>query len=345
MAISTISKRWVKKVLMGAGAARVAQRFGPPSAAILAYHSVQDYPEACADTIGINNIHSTAVFTRQMELLVRAFNPVALEDVLLFAAGEKKLPPRSVAVTFDDGYADNYEIVAPLLNRFGIRGVFYVTVDAIGSESLPWAIRLRHAFRTTRLKAWPEPGNGRFFTLSNMDDRRRAFMVACGQCARLVDIAQEQLVRSVETELETAPPAAHGIMMNWAQVRRLHETGHTVGSHTLSHPNMAFVTEEEARHEFGESKRRLEEQLGAPVRHFSYPHPALDPNYTQRTATMSRQAGFASGVTTVSAPVRRGQDASLLPRLYTLHDDNDFRWHLERSFFARGGGQSRSYGG
>jgi len=336
LAISSVSKRWLKRALMTAGAARLAGRFAPPSAVILAYHSVRDHPETCADTIGVNNIHSTAVFTRQMELVARAFHPVTLEDILLFLTGEGELPPRAVAVTFDDGYADNCEIAAPVLERFGIRGAFYVTVDAIGNGSLPWFIRLRHAFWTPRQKQWREPGNGRVFTLSDSDGQRAAFLAACDQCARLVGDAQAQLVRSIEDELKAAPPAAGGIMMNWDQVRRLHAAGHVVGSHTLSHPNMAYVTEEEARHEFVESKRRLETQLGTAVRHFSYPHPALNPNYTQRTAAMSREAGFASGVTTVSAPVRRGQDAWLLPRIYTLNHPIDFRWHLERSFFQHG---------
>ncbi|MGH9359219.1 MAG: polysaccharide deacetylase family protein [Terriglobia bacterium] len=343
MAVSSIAKRWAKKVLLVTGAARRAALSAPPSAALLAYHSVQDHPQAGADTIGVKNIHSTAVFTRQMELLARAFYPVTLEDVLLFADGQKRLPPRSVAVTFDDGYLDNYEIVAPVLDRFGIRGTFYVIVDSLDGGNLPWFIRLRRAFWTTQLKIWREPANGIAFSLEKENGRRTAFLAACGNCARLVGSAQEEFVRSIETGLESLPPAPDGIMMQWDHVRRLHAAGHTVGSHTLCHPNMAFISEGDARREFTESKRRLEEELGAEVRHFSYPHPALDPNCTPQTAAISREIGFTSGVTTVNGPVREGQNAWLLPRLYTLSHLDDFRWHLERAFFAPGEGQAHSY--
>ncbi len=339
MAISTITKRWVKKALLTVGAPRLAARSAPPSAAILAYHSVQDNPQACASTIGLTNIHSTATFTRQMELLAREFHPVPLEDVLLFAARQKRIPPRSVAVTFDDGYLDNYEIAAPVLDRFGIQGTFYVITGSVGGGNLPWFVRLRHAFWATERKLWSQPGDGKRFSLDSPAGRRTAFLAACDNCARLAGPAQEEFVCSIETGLESPPPAPDGIMMGWDHLRRLHAAGHRVGSHTLCHPNMAFIGEEEARREFTESKRQLEDELGAEARHFSYPHPALDPNCTAQTAAMSREIGFASGVTTVNGAVREGQNPWLLPRLYTLCHATDFLWHLEGAFFDRGEGK------
>ncbi|MGH9356282.1 MAG: polysaccharide deacetylase family protein [Terriglobia bacterium] len=345
MEFSILSKRLVKKALLSAGVARIAARFRPPSAAILAYHSVQEDPEDYANTIGVNNIHSTSVFRSQMELVARKFHPITVDDILLFLTGEKQLPPRSVAVTFDDGYLDNFELVAPVLERYGIRGAFYVMVDAICGPGLPWFIRLRHAFWTTRLKTWREPGSGAIFALGDLDGRREAFLAACCHCAKLVGVAQEQLVRSIECDLDAAPVKTGKIMMGWDEVRRLRAAGHTVGSHTLCHPNVAFIRPEEALHEFTESKRRLEERLGGEVRHFSYPHPVLDPNYTEETAIMSREAGFRSGVTTVNAPVDRRQNAWSLPRLYTLRHPDDFRWHLEKAFVALHDGRSKSYEG
>ena len=345
MKFSVLSKRLVKKALLETGVARIASRFRPPAAAILAYHSVQDNPEDYAKTIGVNNIHSTLVFASQMELVARKFHPVTVDDILLFLRGEKQLPPRSVAVTFDDGYLDNFELVAPVLERYGIRGAFYVMVDAIGSAVLPWFIRLRHAFWTTRLKTWRGPGNGTVFALGNLDGRRVAFLAACCHCAKLVGVAQEQLLRSIERDLEAAPVKAGKIMMGWDELCRLCAAGHIIGSHTLCHPNVAFIRPEEALHEFTESKRRLQAHLGVEVRHFSYPHPVLDPNYTEETAIMSREAGFESGVTTVNAPVDRGQNAWSLPRLYTLKHPDDFHWHLEKAFFASHDGESKSYEG
>ena len=52
-----------------------------------------------------------------------------------------------------------------------------------------------------------------------------------------------------------------------------------MGSHTLTHPNVAHVISEEIlSRELGESKRKIEEAIGSAVDHFSYPHPALIPS-------------------------------------------------------------------
>ncbi len=320
----------------------LAARFAPPAALILAYHSIHNHPDEYADTIGANNIHETSVFEKHMELVARNFSSVTLDEILLFLEGKRSLPPRAVAVTFDDGYRDNLEFAAPVLARYGIRGTFFVTVDYIGASKLPWFIRLRYAFWNTRLVSWRGPWSERTFKLESLEDRRCAFLAACEYGARRVGAAQEEVISGIEHELEIEPPAANEMMMTWDEVRKLHSAGHLIGSHTLTHPNMAFVGEQEARLEFQESKRRLEKELGVRVEHFSYPHPVLDPNWTDRTAAICREVGFVSGVTTVSAPVRRGQNPYSLPRLYTPRELSDFRWHLERSLFQRAQGRAHA---
>jgi len=342
LVLTANSKRWVKRVLTASHAMSLAARFAPPAALILAYHSIHDHPGRYADTIGINNIHETSIFKKHMELVARNFRPVTLEEILLFLEGKESLPPRAVAVTFDDGYQDNLEFAAPVLAHYGIRGAFFVTVDYIGASKLPWFIRLRYAFWNTRLLSWRDPWSERTFKLESLEERRCAFLAACEYGARRVGAAQEEVVLRIERMLEVEPPAANGMMMTWEEVRKLHREGHLIGSHTLTHPNMAFVSEQEARQEFQESKNRLEKELGVRVEHFSYPHPVLDPNWTEQTVEISREVGFVSGVTTESAPVRRGQSPYSLPRLYTPRELSDFRWHLERSLFQRGQGRMQA---
>ena len=140
-----------KSALNRSGILRLAQGLGPTRVAILKYHSVQDDPARFEHSIGAGIIHSRRCFSEQMELLARRYNPVTLDDALLFLRGEKRLPRRPVVVTFDDGYLDNFEIAAPIMNRLGIPGTFYVMVAAIATERPPWFCRVRHAFGTTRI--------------------------------------------------------------------------------------------------------------------------------------------------------------------------------------------------
>lgn len=82
--------------------------------------------------------------------------------------------------------------------------------------------------------------------------------------------------------------------MSWEQVRAMHAAGMEIGSHTMNHADLTGLSLEEARVEIGESKRVLEEQLGAPVVSFSYPAGSNTPEL----AIAVRDAGYSNAVTT-----------------------------------------------
>lgn len=328
-----MGKNWIKRGLIASGATRAAGVFAGKKAVILMYHSVMDDPARQALTLG-EIIHSTAVFRGQMELLARKYHPVSLDDVLLFLRGEKELPARPVVVTFDDGYADNHALAMPILNQTGVPATFYTTVDCIETGTLPWPSRLRHAFLTTQRSQWEEPG-GAIWLLKQDADRQRAFLRASDHAAKLAGQLQNQFVHSIETQLEVRPPgSAEGLMMTWEQVRGLVANGHLVGSHTLTHPNMAQIKDAEAETEMSESKQRIEQVLLSPVVHFSYPCPALSPHWKKSTVAMSLQAGYHTAVTTDAGQVRRNDDPLSLHRTRPTKNVEGLHWNLECSFLG-----------
>ena len=80
-------------------------------------------------------------------------------------------------------------------------------------------------------------------------------------------------------------------MMDYAQLRSLVGQGHSIGSHTLTHPNVAYLELEAAHRELAESKHRLEEALKSPIPHFSYPCPALSPSLGRGTDCGAKPRG------------------------------------------------------
>jgi peptidoglycan/xylan/chitin deacetylase (PgdA/CDA1 family) len=327
-----MGKDWIKRGLIASGLTRVAGKLNGKGVAILMYHSVMDEPAQQGQTLG-RIIHSSNAFERQMEVIAGEYQPVALDDVLSFVRGEKELPARAVVVTFDDGYADNCEVAVPILNRVGVRATFYVTVDCIETAKLPWPSRLRFVFFTTKKKSW-EGQDGSIWPLQDSEQRDRAFLAACDDCARLAGEAQGQWVRGIESELQTGA-CNQRLMMTWDQVRDLVRKGHVVGSHTLSHPNMAYIGEEDATKELRESKRKLEHALNASIIHFSYPCPALSPHWNERTLKISRAAGYQTAVTTDGGMVRRHDSPLSLHRVRPTKEVVGLRWNLECTFLGR----------
>ncbi len=334
--LASKSKRWLKKALLRSSILPVASRFFTPAAAILAYHSVVEEPQLTDYILGSSRarIH----FERHMETLARKFSPVTIDEVAEFAASGRKLPPRAVAVTFDDGFADNYEVALPILSRYGVPATFYIMVDAVENGTLPWYCRIRYAFNTTKKSEWTYPGTNRTYKLGSPAERQAAMPVAWDRGAALAGAEQRAFVEGIEEALEIEPAhaqAKHGLMMDWEQVRALKKAGHTIGGHTLSHPNVAQVTPGEARSEIVGCKQRLEEKIGAVVEHFSYPHPALNPHWSGQTLGITREAGFKSAVLTTYGSVRSGDDPLALKRMYTPPDLDHFTLNLQSAFLRK----------
>jgi len=326
-------KNWVKHSLVNSGILRLAARMKDRGVAVLFYHSVMDNPTLYFDLLG-DIVHSTQVFRNQIEVLAKEYNPVTLSDVLQFVHDGRQLPPRPVVITFDDGYTDNYEIAAPVLQEFGVPGVFYVTVDCIDRQRVPWPARLRYAIFTTKKRSLESDASS--FALEDAAQRADVFAKLSDVCAKLSGQKQEKYVRWVELQLEVdASSISERLMMTWDEIRKLASSGHEIGSHTMTHPNIAYVSEPEMRAELSESKRRLEEELKSPMIHFAYPGPALRPNWNRQSRDISEQLGYKTATTIEHGPVQRQDDPLAMKRIGPGQDIHELRWNLECTFLGR----------
>lgn len=331
----TAIKQSIKSALLYSGAPNLVARGLATRAVILRYHSILDEPERFANSIGPGIIHSTKTFREHMEILARRCQPLTLDDLLLSLAGVKNLPHRGVLVTFDDGYADNYEFAAPILDHYGISGTFYLGVDPIDQVSVPWFCRLRYAFSVSKRETVFDAEENRFRALKEPEDRYAVFLSASRRCACLVGSDQELAVQEFEKQLEVVPLASKDCrMLTWDQVRLLRRRGHTIGSHTLTHPNVAQIDVEEAKRELLNSKQRLEQVLGEPIVHFSYPSPILEPHYTEQTVKICEQTGYKTAVTCTSGAVTAHHHPLSMPRIPSAWDTIQFRWNLEWAFLG-----------
>jgi peptidoglycan/xylan/chitin deacetylase (PgdA/CDA1 family) len=328
-------KDLARKAVLGSGVLGIAARFRGHTAAILMYHSVLKDPRSQDEFLGKIG-HSEEVFRAQMELLARQYHPVDLDQIARFVRGKAELPARAVAVTFDDGYVDNYQVAAPILNQVGVPAAVYATVDCVERHRLPWPSHLRFLFRNTRKGIWVD-SSGKTWPLWSEVERENALLSSCDDCCKLIGPAQNEYLSLLGDELDLCVPVESGaLMMNYEHLRKLATQGHIVGSHTMTHPNMAYLNAEDARHELIESKRRLELELNIPVVHFSYPCPALSPHWSEATLKASGDAGYQSAVTTDYGLVRAGDSPLRLKRILPTKTLDGLRWNLECAFAGRG---------
>jgi peptidoglycan/xylan/chitin deacetylase (PgdA/CDA1 family) len=92
---------------------------------ILVYHRIDQ--ENSLDGLTI----AKKIFIEQMQYIRSRCKPMALGDLVQLMIERKAIPPRAVAVTFDDGYADTYHVALPILKRFKIPATVFITTGFI----------------------------------------------------------------------------------------------------------------------------------------------------------------------------------------------------------------------
>ena len=206
-----------------------------------------------------------------------------------FTRGEQAGKPL-LAITFDDGQWDNLEHAVPALERHGVRATFYVPVDAIERAELIWHDRLGYAL----LALAEQPAVVQRAFADHGLALREPSPHDAAQLAKTLPVpARQALVAEVERRAAFACPE-WGRLMTWAEVRSLHERGHEIGSHSLSHELMPQLDDARIEREVSASKARIEDAIGAEVKSFCYPNGDSD----RRCESALERAHYHNAVTT-----------------------------------------------
>lgn len=221
---------------------------------------------------------STRMFERHLDCIGRYFRFVSLDEIGMHVASGRPFDTPVAAVTFDDGYADNYEEAYPILKRKGIPAAVFVVTDLVGRPSWQVHDKLYHlvvkAFAT-----WGDPRRelcGLMRTLGLPTEfimRTRPATPMMTVSALLPELPMAD-VRRVMDGLEAS--VGNGFYdiprtLDWAQIEEMHRGGITIGSHTKSHVSLPAESAETVTDELEGSKRQIERHLGEPITHFAYP--------------------------------------------------------------------------
>jgi peptidoglycan/xylan/chitin deacetylase (PgdA/CDA1 family) len=290
---------------------RIALRLVAPGGArarlsILIFHRVLARPDPL-----LAGEPSVEAFEGLMRHVAATYRPLPLRAAVR-ALREGALPSRAVAVTFDDGYADNLVLAAPVLQRLGIPATVFIASGYLDGATM-WNDRVIEAVRTTRRQAIDvdAAGLGKL-ALDTPAARRAAMERVLGALKYLAPALRESLADRILREAGVPAPA--NLMLTRASVPKLHRAGLDVGAHTVTHPILAAIDRDAARREIEDSKRDLEALTGSEVTLFAYPNGKPDRDYGPEHVELVRDAGFEAAVTTGWGAANRACDPWQLPR-------------------------------
>jgi len=308
------SAAWAaKRVLFHSGLLALARQLRRRDrAVVLRYHAITDAPEV--EYAAPDICMPVAAFRLQMAFVKRAYRPVALSALVTALDGGGPLPPRALAITFDDGYADNFRLALPALRPLDLPATVYVATGGLDGGEPFWVaavrvlvLRAREIVDLPGLAPLPVPAGDRSMAVKTLV----RLLVPLGARER-----QERLAAAAAAAGVDLRAALRGTMLTTAQVRELHTAGWTIGAHTVTHGNVALMAPEEAEREIAESRDTLAAATGAPVVHFCYPNTGGQHQYySTAVCEMLRRFDFRSGVTSRAGAVTPAVDPYVMPRL------------------------------
>ncbi|MCF7982723.1 MAG: polysaccharide deacetylase family protein [Pseudomonadales bacterium] len=265
-----------------------------------------------------------AAFNWQMRLVSKVFNVLTLDQALELLKKDS-LPRRSVAITFDDGYLDNYTEALPILNRYGLMATFFVVGNAVKEGNI-WNQRLTEAilkFDCEKVDL-TEIGLG-IISLANEEEKVNANLVLNEQLKNLAPKEQNRKVAYI-TRLSRERNFRRA-MLNEAQIAKMVDGGMEIGCHTMNHPMLSVVPIDAAEQDILESKYYLNEVSGQNIKYFAYPYGKLGQHFTVQHAKLVEKLDFKAAFTSDWGTLCKETNPFLINR-FTPWDKTPIRFLL-----------------
>lgn len=311
------------------GVRTIQDRLGP-KAVILTYHRVA---ENIADPqrLAVNPVK----FSQHLDVLAELTTPVPLEEI------PDRLKERSSsdrplsAVTFDDGYADNMVVAAPILKQHGIPATVFVSTSTIGGEcefwwdalerillrpGLPEELTLQIGGDTRTWSFRQDTGLPHVFWDVSMEPRLTAHEAYLYVCASMYELSKQEQEEVMEQLYDWSgvdrKARAHYRTFTEEQLKQVARDGLlSIGAHTVNHLVLSDICRDSQLFEISTSRSQLEQLIGKPVRTFAYPYGRKE-DYCHCTVKCVRKAGFTCACTTIPHLVNRWTDPLQLPRFH-----------------------------
>lgn len=300
--------------------------------AVLLYHRVTKL-ETDPQLLSVSPVN----FDSQIEFLKENYNLISIEEFKHTLLSKKKFPKKSIILTFDDGYADNYLDALPILEKYSAQALFYIATGTLNtsneywwdaveriillSESQPVSSNYKIADQEFDLQNLSSEKKQKLYQsflplLRNMNSRKRE-----GIIEELSELFQSKLGRSTHRA------------MTFEELKNMIKSHSAViGAHTHLHPSLGALSYDEQLNEINESKQILEELLKEKITHFSYPFGTIH-DYNQDSINICKQLDFELVAANYPSIANRKSNPYCFPR-FLVRDWNVSEFsHQLNSFF------------
>jgi peptidoglycan/xylan/chitin deacetylase (PgdA/CDA1 family) len=315
------------------GLQHLAARFGPhthlpsePQLLVLMYHRILPEEDSRTRLEEPGMVVTPDTFRSNLESISRFFEFVSLSSWIERRAEGLSLPRKACAVTFDDGWQDNYEFAYPILQELGIPATIFLVSDMIGTDELFWPERLSRIvieISRSHSDSWRHPSlkwlreAHTSYQFKEVAPTREELSQLINASKDLPDQEIHARLDGIQDQLGINNQAGNPSLLNWNQVADMSQSGLIeVGSHTRHHIRLNSRTPRDIMEsEIVSSKKHIENLTHSDVKTFCFPNG----DYSEEALDLVQQ-NYIGAVTTSSGWNSAKTDNYLLQRI-GIHQD------------------------
>jgi len=296
---------------------------------VITYHGILPDSYKRDDAFLDNTLVSTESFRAQLRLLKEYYNVISPDQFLQWLRCRKDLPERSVLLTCDDGLLNQVTSMLPILLEEQLKCIFFVTGGSLSqSPAMLWYTELYLMLMAAAEQAGPLTLQGIVVPRLPADTslRRSAWLDLLKTLSRIDAPDRRLFIDEAAARLATPPswkmrclvdPDRRGRfqLLRLPELKRLLDSGMTIGAHTLSHPALVEQSTELARTEIAECRQALEGALGCPVWAMAYPFG--DPaSVSEREYRLAEEAGYECAFVNVGGGLKARSSPFAFSRIH-----------------------------
>ena len=273
----------------------MAFRDRTPGLTMLLYHGVTASRSRGIENFSRKHIHADE-FDRQMKFLRDECAVLSIDEVVDLRERGRPYPPRSVAVTFDDGFKNNAAVAAPILRDHGVPAVFYVTAGMVNTDLMFWVDKVEDCINLTeKSDITVQLQQPRKFSLSDDAEKIEAITEIKKFCKSVEDTRKNQVLSDLIEQTGVLPSVAHADnyqKLGWKELIAMHEDPlFTIGGHSMYHSILANLEPREMERDVNLSIGLLEYHLKDKLTHYAYPEGQAE-HYNDRVVDHLKKQGI-----------------------------------------------------
>lgn len=269
---------YIKKLLFHSGVMRVAQSLLPsPGVRILRYHAIVSAADNYYASPSI--CLAPTIFEQQIRYLTRHYKIISLDTVADCIGTQAPFPAKSVVLTFDDGYQDNFSAYQ-ILKKYGATATFYIAAGCIDNAAPLWLFEVIYLVNRTKAKAVTLHTAEQTHHLALDDTRLR--QTAIRKITELIKsndldtrITTLKQLKDQTRDVRDLDEKCAQVMLSWDQVKEMANNHMTIAGHTMTHLNLPNAAPEDALHEIRSCKKLIEKKSAAQQYIFHTPTAAI----------------------------------------------------------------------